>query len=587
MIHVSFNLTNLTQLKRMIKKALPIIVVGLFAFSHNASAKVSLKLQGIDGALEENVQAYLTSIPEEDYSTSLRFQARLDESITEALNALGYYHADISYSVTENNDELIINITKGLPVKIKVMDVVITGEAQEDEAFEALLAASPLKVGRVLNQSEYDSLKSGIRNLALQRGYFKGDYKLNRLEVVPAFNEANIRLHYDSGIRYHFGSINITGSQIWDERVASLSPFEEGEPYLVSSVGEYNQNLSNTDWFSSVFVEPDLAMLDEGRDLPVKVSLAPAAKNQIETGLGYSTDTGVRGTLKWKKPWISSRGHSLDTALSLSQPEQTITAGYKIPLDDVLHEYYQLQFGLKHVDNRDTESLETNLAVERHWLVDGGWNKTLYVRHLYENFSQGLQEDGVHFLLPGATFTRTRVRGGSMPMWGDKQTITFEYGDPAVLSATRVFRFLGRTSWIRGIGENHRGLFRLEGGANFMEEFDKLPPSLRFFAGGDNNIRGYGYESISPVDESGALTGAKYILSSTLEYQYRLTGNWWGATFYDIGDAFNNTPEWKAGAGVGIRWASPVGPVAFDFAWGLDDPQKNEFRIHFSLGPEL
>ncbi|EIV8500062.1 autotransporter assembly complex protein TamA [Vibrio parahaemolyticus] len=570
----------------MIKKALPTIV-GLLVVSQSAYADVSLKLKGIDGALEDNVKAYLSSIPEKDYSTSLRFQARLDQSITEALNALGYYHAKISYSISEGNDELLVNIHKGLPVKIKVMDVVISGEAKEDEEFANLIAKSPLKVGRILNQGEYDSLKSGIRNLALQRGYFNGDFKLNKLEVIPELNEANVRLHYDSGIRYHFGPVEITGSQIWENRVESMRPFEIGEPYLVSDVGEYNQNLSNTDWFSSVFVEPDLSKLEDGRELPIKVSLAPAAKNQIETGIGYSTDTGVRGTLKWKKPWVSARGHSFNTALSLSKPEQTITAGYKIPLDDVLREYYQLQFGLKHLDNRDTESLESNLAVERHWLTDGGWHKTVYVRHLYENFSQGLQDDGVQFVLPGATFSRTRVRGGSMPMWGDKQSVTVEYGDPALLSETRVLRLLGRSSWIRAIGENHRGLFRLEGGANITEEFEKLSPSLRFFAGGDNNIRGYGYESISPVDESGALTGAKYILSSTLEYQYRVYGNWWAATFYDIGDAFNDTPEWKSGAGVGIRWASPVGPVSFDFAWGLDEKPNNEFRIHFSLGPEL
>ncbi|MCZ2367511.1 autotransporter assembly complex protein TamA [Vibrio diabolicus] len=570
----------------MIKKAL-LTIVGLFAFSHGAYADVSLTLKGIDGALEENVSAYLSSIPAKDYSTSLRFQARLDQSITEALNALGYYHAKISYSIPEGNDELIVSIKPGLPVKVKVMDVVITGEAKDDEEFAKLIERSPLKVGKVLNQGEYDSLKSGIRNLALQRGYFNGDYKLSKLEVIPDFNEANVRLHYDSGIRYHFGPINITGSQIWENRVESMRPFEIGEPYLVSQVGEYNQNLSNTDWFSSVFVEPDLSKLDEGRELPIKVSLAPASKNQIETGLGYSTDTGVRGTLKWKKPWVSSRGHSFNTALSLSKPEQTITAGYKIPLDDVLREYYQLQFGLKHLDNRDTESLESNLAVERHWLADGGWHKTIYVRHLYENFSQGLQDDGVQFVLPGATFSRTRVRGGNMPMWGDKQSVTIEYGDPALLSETRVLRLLGRSSWIRGIGDNHRGLFRLEGGANITDEFEKLSPSLRFFAGGDNNIRGYGYESISPVDESGALTGGKYIVSSTLEYQYRVYGNWWAATFYDIGDAFNETPEWKSGAGVGIRWASPVGPVSFDFAWGLDEKPEREFRIHFSLGPEL
>lgn len=120
-----------------------------------------MKLQGIDGALEDNVKAYLSSIPDDDISTSLRFQARLDESITEALNALGYYHAEISYTVTENNDELIINIEKGSPVKVKVMDVVITGEAKEDEEFSNLIAASPLKVGRTLNQGSTTALNQG------------------------------------------------------------------------------------------------------------------------------------------------------------------------------------------------------------------------------------------------------------------------------------------------------------------------------------------------------------------------------------------------------------------------------------------
>ncbi|POB67564.1 hypothetical protein CRN59_24885, partial [Vibrio vulnificus] len=118
------------------------------------------------------------------------------------------------------------------------------------------------------------------------------------------------------------------------------------------------------------------------------------------------------------------------------------------------------------------------------------------------------------------------------------------------LSETRVLRVQGRTTWIRSLGENHRGLARLEAGANITEEFEKLSPSLRFFAGGDNNLRGYGYESISPKDSSGALTGAQYIATSTLEYQYRLYGNWWAAAFVDYGDAFNDTPDWKTGTGL-------------------------------------
>ncbi|MFA0078946.1 autotransporter assembly complex family protein [Vibrio artabrorum] len=570
----------------MIRKTLPVLI-GTLLSSTLAYADTSLDIQGLDGALEDNVDAYLSAIPEEDYSVSLRFQSRLESMIKDALSALGYYQPSITFFPSEDGTELTVTVEPGAPVLIYVSDIVLSGEASDDPDFLALIAKSQLSKGSTLNHGNYDSLKSSIRNLGLAKGYFDGAYELSKLEVAPELNRAYVRLHYNSGIRYHFGATQVTGSQINDDKVQSLKPFEDGEPYSITKVGEYNQNLSNTDWFSSVFVEPDLSQLGGGREIPMRVSLAPQARNQIETGIGVSTDLGIKGTLKWKKPWVNEQGHSFNSSLSISKPEQTITATYKIPLDDVLHDYYQIKYGMKNLDNRDTKSLESNLALERHWRLDNGWQRTVSIRYLVENYEQGLQDDLAQFVLPGISFSRTRTRGGAMPMWGDKQTIMVEAGDDSLLSETRVVRFQGQTAWIRSLGNNHRGLTRLQFGGNFADEFDKLPPSLRFFAGGDNSIRGYGYESISPRDQSGALTGAKYIATSSFEYQYRLVGNWWGAVFYDMGDAFNDSPEWKHGTGVGVRWASPVGPVSLDFAWGLDAEKGDEFRLHFSLGPEL
>ncbi|MCG9641655.1 autotransporter assembly complex protein TamA [Vibrio sp. Isolate34] len=570
----------------MIRKTLPVLI-GTLLSSTLAFADVSLEVKGLDGALEDNVDAYLSAVPEEEYAVSLRFQSRVESMIKEALNALGYYQPTITFSHSEDDTELTVTVEQGEPVLIYTSDIVLSGEAEDDPDFLALIANSNLSKGSILNHGNYDSLKSSIRNLGLSKGYFDGSYEVSKLEVAPELNRAYVRLHYNSGIRYHFGTTQVTGSQIEDDRVQSLKPFEDGEPYSITKVGEYNQNLSNTDWFSSVFVEPDLSQLGEGREIPMKVSLAPQARNQIETGIGVSTDLGVKGTLKWKKPWVNAQGHSFNSSLSISKPEQTITAAYKIPLDDVLNDYYQIKYGMKNLDNRDTKSLESNLALERYWRLDNGWQRTVFIRYLVENYEQGLQDDLAQFVLPGISFSRTRTRGGSMPMWGDKQTIMLEAGDDTLLSETKVVRFQGQTAWIRSIGNNHRGLTRLQFGGNFADEFEKLSPSLRFFAGGDNSIRGYGYESISPRDESDALTGAKFLATSSFEYQYRLVGNWWGAAFYDIGDAFNDKPDWKRGTGVGVRWASPVGPVSLDFAWGLDAEKGDEFQLHFSLGPEL
>ncbi|SIO93516.1 autotransporter assembly complex protein TamA [Vibrio spartinae] len=563
------------------------LLFGLCFSAVSAERQISLSIDGLDGDLYDNVEAYLSSISPNDYAPSLRFQARLEDDVSQALQALGYYHPVIRFAFNQEDAEITIHVDPGPPTRIDAVDIQLLGDAQQDEYFQRVVQASPLKKGEILNHADYEQLKSRLQSLALERGYFNAKFAKNRLEILQADNLARVVLHFDSGHRYRFGRTIMVGSQIESERVASLQTYRPGDPYLVSKVGEFNQRLASTDWFSSVLVEPDLSQLDTQQDLPMHVTLTPASQNQIETGAGYSTDVGPTVLLKWNKPWMNNKGHSFSSRFSLSNPEQLVTASYKIPLEDVLNQYYELQYGLKRVDKLDTKSIESNLSIERHWRLSNGWHRTLFTRYLIENYELGTLDDVGQFVLPGITFSRTRVRGKRLLTWGDKETLTLEYGNKNLHSETDILRIRAGTSWIRTYEERHRGLFRLRGGANLVDDFNQVSPSLRFFAGGDNSIRGYSYESISPRDAKGALSGAKYLATASLEYQYNLYDNWWAALFYDYGDAFNSTPNWKRGTGVGVRWVSPIGPVRLDLAWGLDSTPGDEFHIHFTLGPDL
>lgn len=573
----------------MTKKLPLLLMCCLTFFSTRVTAQTELEIEGLEGSLLSNVEAYISAIPEEEYSTSLRFQSRLENNTRDALKALGYYQPSMSFSIEgEKGDHtLVLTVNPGEPVYIYVSDILITGEAKDDIDFINAVDNSGLNLGQVINHGKYESLKSTLQNLALRKGYFDGEFTLSRLEIAPGRHQALVRLHYQSGQRYHFGKTKIDGSQIEEKRVRSIIPFKEGDPYLASQIGLLNQSLSNTEWFSSVYVEPNLEAVGSSRQLPMNVHLSPQVRNQLETSIGYSTDVGVRGKVRWKKPWLNDYGHSLDTGFSISKPEQEATISYKIPLEQVLKDYYIVKYGLKNVDNRDTDSLESNLAVERHWVFDSGWHRTLYTRFLYEEFTQGSQDGTARLILPGVSFSQSRSRGGTMPMWGDKKAFTIEATDQGLTSDVKLLRILAQGAIVRSIGENHRGVARAEIGAMYTDDFYKLPPSIRFFAGGDNSVRGYGYEEISPKDEEGYLTGGQFMATSSVEYQYRVVGNWWLATFVDYGDAWISTPDWKMGAGLGVRWASPVGPVRLDFAWGLDAEPGDEFKIHFTLGPEV
>ena len=511
---------------------------------------------------------------------------------------------------------------------IEVLDISITGDANNDPPFQDALDDFPLKQGEPLRHAPWDSLRSQFAGLAIERGYFDWGFSDRRMEVRPYLESARLYMAFDSGPRYHFGDTFITGSHIEPERLRQMQTFRAGEPYLAESLARYNQRLAETGWFSSVSVRPRLETAQEltiappsggspwwneatasqpersrvssaalasalninSRDdtrLPIDISVEPADRHQFEVGIGYATDVGPRLRFGWQQPWINRFGHSLDHDLYLSAPEQRFTGVYNIPLEDPIRDNYRLQYGVRNIDDGDTKSLEGTVEVARRWEFENRWVQTLYFRTTYEDFTQGGQADEVWLFYPGIQWSRTRTRPQRFPLWGDRQQLSIEYSDRAWGSDAKFTRLTGDTEWIRTIGNDNRFLARLSIGAIETSDFDKLPPSLRFFAGGDRSVRGYSYESLSPRNEKGRLRGGQQMLTSTLEYQRRVTGDWWGATFIDTGDAFDNwgPTGLKTGAGVGVRWVSPVGPIRFDIAHPFDI--DDAFRVHFSIGPEF
>lgn len=563
------------------------LLLTLLLFTVPAQAQTTLRLSGLTGELEANVQRYLDRYAATEISTSLRFQSRLEQDIGTALQALGYYHSEIDISLQRNGrngSRLLIRVTPGEPTRIKETDLQILGDAQNDADFLALLAQAP-KVGDIVHHGRYDSFKASLNSLAQRKGYFDARFSIQRLEVAPSRREAFIRLHFDSGIRYRFGQVSFSGQQIASDRLQSLVPFQAGAPYLASQLGELNQALANTNWFSSILVTADTEEITE-HTLPINIELAPRKRNSIETGIGYSDDVGARLKLNWLKPWLNERGHSLNTKLAISGAEQSVEAAYKLPLQSVATDFWQLQYGLRNRDYQDTRAIESNLALERHWLLANDWYRTASIRWLYEDYTQADQEDSSSLLMPGISFSRSRQSGRGMPRQADRLLLGIEVSDPSWGSDASFVRLRGRAGYIDSFGDRHRMVSRLDAGAILMETVENLPPSLRFFAGGDNNLRGYAYESVSPLNQQGELIGGRYMATASLEYQYRVTGNWWLATFADYGSAWTDSPDWKRGVGFGVRWGSPIGAVRIDFAWGLD-AEGSPFQLHFSLGPEL
>jgi translocation and assembly module TamA len=130
-------------------------------------------------------------------------------------------------------------------------------------------------------------------------------------------------------------------------------------------------------------------------------------------------------------------------------------------------------------------------------------------------------------------------------------------------------------------------LARARVGTTLKDELALLPASVRFFAGGDRSVRGYGFENLGPLDANGDVIGGSHLLETSIEIERLVRDQWAVAAFVDRGSAFSGSdPDFSTGVGLGLRWFSPVGPVRLDLAHPLDDADRN-LRIHISLGLDL
>ncbi|KGQ52856.1 membrane protein [Gallibacterium anatis 10672-6] len=570
--------------------SLTILFAALSAF---ADKPITLKVEGIKNkAAYNNVMVHLSSLKTIPVENSDRYYYLASKTIDEALRAVGYFNSKIDYQfVPQPNakqDLLIANVALDEPVKIAEIQVQLLGDAEKDENFLALQKQVP-KLGTVLNQGVYDDYKAELEKVALAKGFFDYQFLTHRLAILPSAHEAYWQLAFDSGKRYRYGNIRFQGSQIREDYLRNILAIQSGDPYLINDLSELSTDLSASNWFKSVLVQPNIDKQSKKVDLDVLVQ--PRLKNSYEIGIGYGTDVGPRLQFGWNKPWINSRGQSFSSNFYISDPKKTIEATYKIPLlKQPLNYYYEIATGYEEEKKNDTDTSGLTLAILRYWNRETGWQNSFGVRARYDNFTQANVSNRTLLIYPTAGFNRTRVRGGLFPYWGDSQKITLNWGNKAVGSDVDFYSAIASTSWIRTYAENHRFLTRAEIGYLSTNQFDKIPPALRFFAGGDRSIRGYGYHKISPKDKNGELTGANRLFTASIEYQYQVKPKWWGAIFYDTGFASDRFAfnDLRKGAGIGVRWNSPIGAVKFDIATPINDKDDSKnIQFYIGIGAEL
>ncbi len=572
--------------------SLCLVLALLLPATARAEVSVTIEITGVETALETNVRLYL-SIEQQKDSELLtpgllrRLHRRADEEIRAALEPFGYYRPQIESSLTDEGDNrwrALYRIDPGSPVVIEGFEFTLDGDARTDAEFAQHIQSSGLETGKAFSHLDYENFKSGLGRLAAERGYFDAGFRRHRIEIDREANAARVYLEFASGPRYLFGELRLNQDTLDDELLRRYTTFDRGDPYDLDVLLDFQQALNDSLYFETVEVAPGKTIEGE-LEVPVEVRLTPRSRHHFRIGAGYGTDTGARGRFGWQMPRINSRGHHLDSGLNLSEIGYKIYANYQVPVLNPRTD--QIVYSV----SEEEEEFETGPSTKRSLGVSfqhgrGEWRETLSLEYQREDFTIDELEQTSNLLLPGVSWSRIWGSEFINVLDGIRLDLTLRGSSEELVSDTEFFQYGVQLKFITSLGPRDRIIMRGAAGEIDTDDFEQIPTSVRYFAGGASSVRGYAYQSLGPADNDGDAIGAQRLLVGSVEYEHYFNDRWGLALFADAGNALEDfSDDLEQGVGFGLRWKSPIGPVRIDLANTISD--NEDWRLHINIGPDL
>ena len=550
-----------------------------------------LTISGVDRSLERNVRAFATIVAEpcdaEAWLVRRRFRT-LEAEVRKALEPFGYYQPGVTTKLTLDEQcwHAEVAIDPGEPVVLRNVDIRIDGPASADPRFQTLRSPPSLAAGNVLRHSDYESVKKALQIRAAGRGYFEAEFSASRMDVWPELGVADIALHFTSGPRYRIGEIRQEQAFIDPAIVLAYVDLEVDAYYDADELARAYRDLSDSAYFGQIEILPDTPNAVDGQ-VPLKILLQPGNRIEYTIGVGASTDLGPRFRAGFRNNRVNEKGHRLVADLGVATVMQGLTTEYRIPLGDPRREWFSLAgaYSNEETDTFDNEALR--LGVRWTKAMSDTWLRTLAVDANRESFKVGDEVDTSRSIVPAITFDQKRSDRDIFPRSGRRLGAELRGTDESIGSTMSYIQATAWLRWIRSFGDRTRLLARFNAGITRSDDFSELPPSVRFFAGGDESVRGFGYESLGPTNIDGDVVGGDNLLVASIEYERHLKGNFYGAVFVDAGNAFDGTDfEAEVGAGIGIKWRSPLGPLRLYLGYPVSRNDQN-LRVHLRLGADL
>ncbi|WP_161947656.1 autotransporter assembly complex protein TamA [Malonomonas rubra] len=574
-----------------------IVIFSLVCFSlSQAQAKgLSLIIEADQPEIQKFLETGLTApeVLSTEQQTNKRwlryYQKQLPQLVEDIMQPLGYFNSKTGSQMTHpspGQQVLTVQVSAGEPIRISQLDLKMAGPGTGDEKVLTLLQAFPLKPDDVLRQDLYEQGKALLIEDIVGHGFLDAHFTAHQIRVHLEDYQAEITLHLETGPRYTFGPTSFSSDSSYPQRFLSrFLSHREGETFSHEKLGKTQLNLINADLFQKVTVSPQREQAT-AEQIPISIDLQPAPRHQWRPGIGYGTDSGARVSLRYRDLNLFRNGHELKGDLLLAQYQQSLVTTYIIPDLDRLDSQTQLRVGFDREESDSYLSRELFSEAEYQRALRNRLLGALFIRLTQEYSEIGGEETRAQMLLPGVRLQWRSRESQQAGQPGVYVSVELKGAQDSLLSDTSLLQLKAQASSRFPISKTLFALIRLQGGTTWHNDpLRELPASLRFFAGGDRSVRGYGYQALGPEDTDGDVVGGKHLLVGNFELEQRLTEKWGSAIFYDLGNAFNSFADYDLaqGAGIGVRRYTPIGPIRLDLARQIGQ-SRPRWRLHLSIG---
>ena len=571
------------------------------------SAYAAEPLAKIEGDLPKELKTLIKEVlgevesPPRSLAQARRRTVKASEGAMSVLRSQGYYGADIEARVIESpasSDETrplpprpTLTIKPGAQFTISTLDVVYADTAPDiaQETFDkialkpnapalaAKVVAGELQVVNYLNAHGFPDAKAGERKAVV-------DHSSKTMSVT---------YNIQAGQKTRFGEIEQTGTaylaKSWPKMIAT---FEPGDEFDARKLNALSARVIGTGVFEGAIATLSEDAIPNGDGTitrNVKLNVEQGAINTVSGEVGFSTTDGSGIDVSYERRNYIGYAQTLTLSSSIKTNQISFGADYNIPFAWRVDR--ELDLGAE-IAREDTEAF-TGERVGANALMTQKFTKKFKVGLGFGLEASQFKENGqdiTAYLIDGlgrATYdSRNSIFDPEKGYFGEAVFVpTYNFGEEDGLFTTAS---LGASTY-RRVSDKLVVAGRAKLGTIFGGNFETIPLNRRFYAGGGGSVRGFGFQTIAPVNAAGDIIGGRSISEVGAELRYKGESPIGFAAFVDAGSVtqkeYPDFGDIRAGAGLGVRYYTSFAPLRADIAIPLNKRDgDNPVQIYISIG---